>query len=356
VGRGEGVEQELFAFQDADFAAQATAAVPTLIDIIYPDTATALVMRKSPGVGGTLRQMADEVRGQPAALRNFSSSDLPRAPKGSIFVGAGDSYAVALAAFYMSKGAMLAFDPYSLGAFPEVADGRDVYFVSASGRTSSNIAAARNVRGLARETVAITANEGSELAKETGRTVKLPMAVVPRTPGLLSFSLSLVAALKISIGDFSCDFGRALRGAEKAGRNVSFAKGTTYFLGNSAAYGTAMYAQSKTHEFLEAKAHAELLEEFSHLELFSLRKTDGVDVFGCFDPSSTGRSLCRALTKKGFEAHLIEPEGTTEVEHLFHIVFAIQTAVLREARASGLGAPRFLDAKDSLEISDAMIY
>jgi hypothetical protein len=300
--------------------------------------------------------MEDEVRGQPAALRDFAASDLSRAPTGSIFVGAGDSYAVALAVFHMSKGAMLALDPYSLSTFPEIAAGRNVYFVSASGRTTSNVAAARKVRGIARQTVAVTANEGSKLAKTTGRTVKLPMAVVPRTPGLLSFSLSLVAALKISIGEFSCDFGRALRGAEKAGRKVSFAKGTTYFLGNSAAYGMAMYAQSKTHEFLGAKAHAELLEEFSHLELFSLRRTDGVDVFGCFDPSSAGRSLCRALTRKGYEAHLIEPEGITEVEQLFHSVFVVQAAILREATIMGLDGPRFLKAKESLEISDAMIY
>jgi fructoselysine-6-P-deglycase FrlB-like protein len=313
-------------------------------------------MRKSPGVGGTLRQMADEVRGQPAALRNFSSSDLPRAPKGSIIVGAGDSYAVALAAFHLSKGAMLAFDPYSLGTFPEIAAGRDVFFVSASGRTSSNIAAARKVRGFAKETVAITADRNSGLARATGSTIKLPMALAPRTPGLLSFTLSLVAALRISIGDFSSDFGRAFGGAEKAGRNVSFAKGTTYFLGNSAAYAVAIYAQSKMHEFFRAKAHAELLEEFSHLELFSLKRADGVVAFGCFDPSGTGPRLCRALLRRGYEAQVIVPSGTSDAEQLFQSVFAIQLAELREARALGLDGPRFLSAKDSLDISDSMIY
>ena len=313
-------------------------------------------MRKSSGAGSTLRRIADEVRSQPEALRSFSSSDFPRAPKGSIFVGAGDSYAVALAAFHMSKGAVLALDPYSLGTFPEIATGRDVYFVSASGRTSSNIAAARKVRRLARQTFAITADGGSSLAKATESTVKLPMVPIPKTPGLLSFSLSLVAALKISIGTFSCDFGRAFKRAEREGSNVSIAKGTTYFLGNSAAHAVAIYAQSKTHEFLGAKAHAELLEEFSHLELFSLRKTDGVVVFGCFDPNGTGRRLSRALSRKGYEAHVIVPEGASDVEELFHSVFAIQTAVMRETRASGLDVPRFLLAKDSLEISDAMIY
>ncbi len=307
-------------------------------------------------MGGTIERLADEVRGQPAALRDFASSDFPRASKGSIFVGAGDSYAVALAALHMSKGSMLALDPYSLSAFPEIATGRDVYFVSASGRTSSNIAAARKVRGIAKQTVAITADEESGLAHSTERTVKLPMTLIPRTPGLLSFSLSLVAALRISIEHFSCDFGMAFRKAEGAGRKVSFARGTTYFLGNSAAYAIAVYAQSKTHELLGAKAHAELLEEFSHLELFSLRKSDAVDVLGCFDPSGSGRRLFRALSRRGYEAHVIEPKGASDVEQLFHSVFAIQTAVLREAEISGFDGPRFLTAKDNLEISDAMIY
>jgi hypothetical protein len=290
------------------------------------------------------------------ALAKFAESKFPKARGGSIFVGAGDSFAAGLAAFYMSKGAFIALDPYSIGSFPDFAAGRDVYFVSASGKTSSNIAAARRVEGIARKTFAVTANEDSRLAQSVDKTVKLPMMLVPRTPGLLSFSLSLFAVLKIAVGDVSCDFGKAFRRAKEDSGTISFARGTTYFLGNSAAYAAALYAAAKTYEFLGTRAHAELLEEFSHLELFSLRKSDVVNVFGCFDPSGVGPRLRRALVERGFQAHLVLPRGSTDVGRLFHSVFVAQIAVLREAETSGLPGLGFLGATDRLQVSDSMIY
>src|SRR5438309_7221384 len=57
---------------------------------------------------GPMQMLADEVRGQPEALEEFEKSEFPRAPKGSIFAGAGDSYAASLAAFYSSGGRCLA--------------------------------------------------------------------------------------------------------------------------------------------------------------------------------------------------------------------------------------------------------
>ena len=305
---------------------------------------------------GAPENLADEVSSQPRALEEFARSKLPKAPRESVFVGAGDSYAAALAAFYMSKADCLAVDPYSLVAFPGIAAGREVFFISVSGRTSSNIAAVMKVHRIAKTTTSLTSDGRSKLAASTDRTVKLPMKVVPRTPGLLSFSLSLLAALKISKGDVSCDFGRAFRRAEVDCRQMSFARGTTYFLGNAAAYAVSLYSAAKVYELLGTKAHAEMLEEFSHMELFSLRKSDSVNVFSCFDPSQTGARLRRALEEHGYKSRLIPNRGSSEVERLFHSVFVAQLAVLRRAEAIGLSKPRFLDAKDRLEVSDARIY
>jgi len=278
------------------------------------------------------------------------------ASSGSIFVGAGDSYAAALCGFYNSGGRCLALDPYSLASAPAFAAGREVFFVSASGRTSSNIAAARMVKGVARVTTAITADHRSKLAAVTDRTVKLAMTLVPRSPGLLSFSLSLLAVLKASNGNVSCDFRRAFQMAESDCREVSFGRGTTYFLGNSAAYAVSIYAAAKIYELFGRKAHAELLEEFSHMQLFSLIKSDAVNVFSCFDTSGIGSKLRSALAKQGFESHLIQSRGSTVAERLFHSVFVSQLAVLREAERRRLSEPHFLKTKDKLDISDAMIY
>ena len=300
--------------------------------------------------------MVDEVEKQPGILEMFAKSKLPRAPKGSIFVGAGDSYAAALAGFYASGGSCIALDPGSLASAPEIAAGLEVFFISVSGRTASNVAAATKVRRLARGTTALTAAEDSQLAGLTDHVVRLPMAYAPRTAGMLSFSLSLLAVMKIAGRGAGCDFREALSGARKASVRLSSGKGTTYFLGNSLAYPVALYAAAKAYELLGAKAHAELLEEFSHLELFSLEKADAVNIFSCFDPSGMSARLKKALTGQGFRTQTIASLGKSDTERLFHSVFAAQLSVLGQARRAGLSEPRFLSAGGRLRASDAMIY
>jgi len=64
---------------------------------------------------------SEEVLAQPESLKKFTGSRLYDVPRGSIFVGTGDSYAAALAVVYTSKGQCLALDPYYLSIFPETA-------------------------------------------------------------------------------------------------------------------------------------------------------------------------------------------------------------------------------------------
>ncbi len=305
---------------------------------------------------GELRRIRREVEGQPEALKHFSRSKMPKASEGSIFVGAGDSYAAALAGFYASKGGCIGIDPYTVATVPEITKGRDVFFISVSGRTLSNLLAARRVRRLAKKTTALTAVPESELAALTDQIVALPMTYVPKTPGMLSFSLSLLAVLKMTMVDISCDFERAFESAQSDRKNISFGRGTTYFLGNSMAYPVALYTAAKTYEFLGTKAHAELLEEFSHLELFSLKKSDSVNLFGCFDPAGISKKLARALTARGYVSRQIAARGKSDSERIFHSVFASQLAVLDRAEDAGLTEPKFLSTGDKLDISDAMIY
>ena len=303
-----------------------------------------------------LSRIRKEVDGQPEALEQFSRMTMPKASEGSIFVGAGDSFAAALSGFYASKGACAGFDPYTVATAPEVTKGREVFFISVSGRTSSNLLAARRVRGLAKRTTSLTAVPDSKLAALTDRTVVLPMTHVPRTPGMLSFSLSLLAVLRIAQMDGACDFERAFASARSDRRRFSFGGDTTYFLGNSLAFPVALYAAAKTYEFLGIKAHAELLEEFSHLELFSLKRSDSVNLYGCFDPLRMSSKLAKALGVHGYNSCQMPARGKSDPERVFHSVFASQLAVLDCAEAAGLTEPRFLSARGRLDVSDSMIY
>jgi hypothetical protein len=306
--------------------------------------------------GNLLQGLAEELGNQTPILQRFAHTRLPKAPRGSIFVGAGDSYAASLAGFYASKGRCFALDPYSLASAPGLAKGMEVFFISVSGRTASNVAAAKKVKRVAKRTTAITADRGSELANLADEVIALPMAYAPRTPGMLSFSVSLLAVLGISNGPGRCDFWKMWDWAQKDSEEVSWGRNTTYFLGNSLGYPAAIYAAAKTYELLGEKAHPELLEEFSHLELFSLRKSDVVNVFSCFDPLGASHKLSKALAEQRYESHVVPVRGSSDFERLFHAVFVSQLSVVGRAKEAGLSDPKFLSARGRLRISDCMIY
>jgi len=303
-----------------------------------------------------MKALIEDVRRQPRILGEFSKSNFRRARRGAILVGAGDSYSAAMLGFFSSGGACIALDPYHLASAPEIARGVDVVLISVSGRTASNLAAAKKVRRLARRTIGITSDERSELAGLVDEVVRLPMKYVPRTPGLLSYALSLLAVLKVVGREEKCDFKGAYDAALKDQGKIGWAKGTTYFLGNSLAYPVAMYAAAKTYEFFGLKAHAELLEEFSHLELFSLGHSDVVNVFSAFDPLDESGRLARALARGRYESRVVPGRGTSKTEQLFHAVFATQLSVLRRAGELRFSKPSFLASEQRLAVSDSMIY
>lgn len=275
----------------------------------------------------------------------------------SILTGAGDSYAAALCSSYLFPKASIALDPYELIASPEVARSKTVVFLSVSGRTRSNIAAARRMSRIAKETVAITADENSPLAKTADRTILLPYDYRPRTPGITSFTLMLAASMKFLSPDLRVNFTRAVSNGQRMSRKLGFAKeGVTFFLGNRALYAISIYAAAKLYEVFGARAACQKLEEFSHLELFSLGRKDTVNIYEGFDPLSIGRGLAKSLRHAGYDSNLAATGTSNDFERVFTAVFATQLAVLRWAREMRMTRPHLLGAQEKLRISDRMIY
>lgn len=304
-----------------------------------------------------LSEVEAEVLGQPMALKSFLERRVVKAPAGSLFVGAGDSFAASSIACYLSSMKHSAFDPYELAAAPELANGRTVHFVSISGKTTSNLAAAKAVEGAAKERVAITANPRAKLLAVTERAILVPYRYVPRTPGTLSFSLSLLALLRLAAGDLECNFDRVHARARREADKLLFSeKGVTYFLGNGASFPASLYSALKMYEILGGRAQATMLEEFNHAGLFALKKQDAVNISCAFDPLNLGQRLCGALRSNGFRAATIPPFGSNPWEQVFHFIFLSQFAILRRAKFEGLSRPRFVDASGSLAISDSLIY
>lgn len=294
---------------------------------------------------------------QPKVLQEFLQEQLPPAPPGSIFVGAGDGYAASWIASCLSSRKHMAVDPYELAADPSPAKGRNVYFVSASGRTASNLAAAEAVKGLARRRIAVTANPLGGIVEATDLAVFIPYRSVPRIPGTLSFSLSLLALLKLVSGGVDCDFPRVYSMADRDAAALRFSeRGVTHFVGNGPAFPVGLYSALKVYEILGKRAECNMLEEFSHAPLFSLEKADAVNIFTAFDPLGIGQRLWSSLKSRGFRPSRIAPYGVNAQERVFYLVFMSQIGVLRRARSSGAVRPYFLRAREKLAVSDAMIY
>ena len=298
-----------------------------------------------------------EILRQPSVLERFLLEGLPRAPAGSLAVGAGDSYAAASAASYLSSMSWTALDPYELSLNPALARRRKVYFVSVSGMTASNLAAAKAVKGIAAERVAVTANPDGRLLDFTDSALFLPHTPSPRLPGTLAFSLSLLALLKLTRRMEPCDFSRVLSEANSDHLRMLFSPaGVSHFIGNGPAYPLCLYASLKTYEVLGGRAQHSQLEEFSHAALFSLKEHDAVNVVCAFDPSAMGPKLAASLSRKGFRTAAIQPRFTGDIEQAFYLTFLSQLAVARQARLRGLKRPYFIGARKKLAVSDSMIY
>ncbi|HYR03827.1 MAG TPA: hypothetical protein VEO75_00435 [Nitrososphaerales archaeon] len=310
-------------------------------------------------IQATLVSVAAEFKEQPSLLRSFRGSarwsELGEADD-PILVGAGDSYAASLCVSFLAGPRVAALDPYSLFESIAWAKARRVYIISVSGETKSNVELARRLKGVAKDTVAITCNPKSRLAAVADGVVELPFKPLGKSPGIASFTLSLAAALKVGGLDSDCDFDALLsRAAAESKRiRVSGGRGVTHLVGNNEAFGASIYGVAKIYEFLGARAQASLLEEFSHTTLFSLSASDCVNVIESPD-GDNGERLFERLEGGGFASSIIRPEGG-RVERLYLLVFAMQMASIKAARREGLESPYFLGAKKKLKISDEMIY
>jgi fructoselysine-6-P-deglycase FrlB-like protein len=305
----------------------------------------------------TLSFVADQIAHQPIALGAFMNVAQPKAPPGSLFVGAGDSFAASSIASYLSSMRHRALDPYELIADVHLSTRKTAYFVTVSGNTASVVRAAAVVKGVAKKRVAITANVKGKIADVVDEVILIPSDYVPRFPGTLSFSLSLLVLLKSTSGRFVCDFLSVYSQASRDAKKLLFSeRGTTYFLGNNAALPISQYSALKMYEFLGVRAQAERLEEFSHAPIFSVRKGDAVNIFCAFDPLRIGQKLATTLRQRGFNATTIIPFGSNHFEQVFYLIFLAQLAVLQSAKSAGYSHPYFVGAKDKLAVSDSMIY
>jgi fructoselysine-6-P-deglycase FrlB-like protein len=308
----------------------------------------------------TLREIEAQAFDLPDYLQYLDSLSLdPADPNDSLFVGAGDSYAAASFAERLANFGPRSFDPYDLIRNPQAAKDKSVFIISVSGKTRANLEVAEAVRPLAKEVIVITANEESTLAKSSSREVHLKFSKSPGlTPGTNSFTCSLLAMSAI-LGNRTGKLEVAKMIEQAKGRmhtNLDFPSGV-HFVGSGLYYPIAMYGYAKLCEFVGGPAEYQLLEEFSHMNLFSVRDKDLVVILPAGQEDRRSLDLHASLERAGIKSLLLAFEKSNDkISQAIYYSIQLQYLALTLAQLHGLKEPAFLQRKNLLEISDRMIY
>ncbi|MCV0400517.1 MAG: SIS domain-containing protein [Nitrosopumilus sp.] len=268
--------------------------------------------------------------------------------KNTLFSGSGDSLVSSLLAESFSGGLTRAMDPLDLYRNTSLVKSKQVYFVSISGNTITNIKVAK----IAKKSIAITSHSQSRLAQASDEVIMLhsPNSGI-FTAGSISFLESALTCISlvtnVKIPDLSL-FTKAKIFAKKA-----IISKRIFVLGNLHTFPIAMYCAAKFYEILGYDVHYSRIEQFSHMELFSAKKGDTVIIFEEKNPHT--KQLEKNLKKVGI--NVIHPSLPSEkLSQVIFCIFFSQFLSLYEAKKKRKKECHFVTAKKIREVSNQMIY
>ena len=268
--------------------------------------------------------------------------------KNILFSGSGDSLVSSLLAESFSGGMVKAMDPLDLYGNKELVKLKHVYFVSISGNTITNIKVAR----IAKKAIAITSKPQSRLANESDRIIPL---VFPNsgifTAGSISFLESALTCISL-VKNIRIPKVTLFAKADSFAKKAKISK-RIFVLGNFYTFPLTMYCAAKFYEILGYDAHYSRIEQFSHMELFSVKKGDTVMIFD--GQNSHTKQLGKNLKKIGI--NVIHPNIPSEkLSQMIYCTFLSQLVPLYEAKRKRKKECYFVIAKEIRKISNQMIY
>jgi fructoselysine-6-P-deglycase FrlB-like protein len=311
-------------------------------------------------MGEEIKYQIDDLPAYSRYLRSLDApTDLERTGNNCVFVGAGDSFAAAKAAEYLSGFRARALDPYDLLLKPTAVEGKHLFVISVSGRTRTNVEAAKAVHGIARRVTAITSDAHSALAQTCDDVIELRFRKTGAvTPGTVTFTTTLLACYsRVRELPWMPDLGQVFDSSVKWSDTVELpTAGTVFIVGAGLGYCMAIYGAAKVYEVLGWKSQYQATEQFSHMELFSLSEGDFVLLIPVSGADEKAAQLEGLLAGGGWnvaKTNLIEGD---EVVHSILTAMQLQVLVWRTALRLGLEECSFKRKEKNLRISDKMIY
>ena len=269
--------------------------------------------------------------------------------KTTLFSGSGDSLVSAMLAESFSNGLVSIFDPLDLYKNKHLVKSKNVYFVSISGNTITNIKVAK----VAKKAIAITSKLDSRLAKVSNKIILLsaPNSGI-FTAGSVSFLESALTCISLVTSFTLTQNSKLLLKAKSDAKKFSVSK-RIFILGTLFTYPLAMYCAAKFYEILGYDAHYARIEQFSHMELFSSKKGDTVIIFE--EDNTHNKQLVSNLKKIGI--NVIHPQiPSKKINQMLYCTFFSQLLPLYEAKKKRKKDCYFVLAKDIRNVSNNMIY
>jgi glutamine---fructose-6-phosphate transaminase (isomerizing) len=312
-------------------------------------------------VSGWISRFKNDVYSQAKDLQGFRLRGSTRVKSG-LFVGSGDSYTCALLIEYISKHKMLAFHPSNILRCPRMVSDHEVIFISASGRTHSNIEAAKIARKAAIKTIAVTVKPKSALEEVCCETYNLDY-LRPLDTGILGFTATVITCMSlIGINNKTNILGNIIREAQQQVDLCAMDLPTNFksiiFLGDNTAYPVACYGALKMNELFGFMSFGYLLDDYYHSPIFSLKKRDCIFIVDHDRAKHSASANFHSKLKKThsnsyhFQSHV----GESIFERILFSIFVIQILSLTIAEKLGIEKPYYLARKKTLELSSSLIY
>ena len=300
----------------------------------------------------TIAAYEKEIMMQLEYLQNFKQQRLLSNIKQrkTIFCGTGDSYASAILAEVFSEFRARAHDPLDLLKNKSLVKNHDLYLISISGNTISNIRLGK----LAKNSIAVTANNSSRLAQACKKVISLQFENTGiQTSGSISFLASALTCISLvsrcQIRDVLKIFGQA----KKTSQNMSL-HGKVHILGNLHTFPIAFFFAAKLHEVLGIDAHYERIEQFSHAGLFATKRGDTVILFEEKNPHN--EKLLKQLRNCKLNVIRVDPPKTNLLGKVLFFIFVSELVPLYAAKKKKKKECYFIESKQLKDASSSMIY
>ncbi len=317
-----------------------------------------------------------------------------------IITGSGDSYAAALAVERLSAFRIRCIDPYEFISVAcnegnYIQDERNIiYIISVSGETRASIDVAKRAKDMGLKVVALTSNTTSKLAKVVDSIIELRFKRTGiLTAGSIGFTTSLLTAASLvhAIDSNTIDIKRLFKLTDTTS-SIEL-KDFNYLVGDVLTYPIAVYFSAKIYEVLGLKSQYCMLEQFKHMQIFSLDASDKVIIL-----TDHGKILAEGLLSNGIDTTLLgynhvvnygssngreginntsrddvskdkaqDSEGSEyylnlvsrfadKLNVILYTTFIAQRAVLRNARIRGFNDCAFITNNELLRLSSSLIY